>query len=309
MKRVLFLIAAILSQSMLIAQDPTIKKLQGEASKPIAKPEDDTVKKTWRRGGIYTLSIGQGSLSNWAAGGDDFSFTGTTILNLFAFYQKDRHSWDNTFDLGVGYVNTTSLGGRKNDDRLDFLSKYGFSLSPKFDLTGLFNFRTQLFKGYNYGDNTKSLSSTFLSPAYILLGAGFNYKPAKDLSIFLSPVTSRWIIVKNDSLSAKGAYGVDSSKHSANELGAFATISYRIGFNKTVSYMGRLDLYSNYKTEPKNVDVFMTNAFSFKLGRIISLTWSVDMIYDDDVRLFGKNKDSPALQLKSIIGFGLQVKF
>ena len=149
---------------------------------------------------------------------------------------------------------------------------------------------------------------SFLQPTFCL-GAGFNYKPVKDLSIFLSPVTSRWIIVKNDSLSAKGAYGVDSNKHSANEIGAFATISYRKAFSKTVTYIGRLDLYSNYKSEPKNVDVFMTNAFAFKLGRVISLTWNVDLIYDDDVRLFGKNKDSPALQFKSIVGFGLQVRF
>ena len=28
---------------------------------------------------------------------------------------------------------------------------------------------------------------------------------------------------------------------------------------------------------------------------------SVDMIYDDDVKLFGKDKISPALQVKSII--------
>ena len=126
MKRVIVLIISILSTISLIAQDQTIKKLQAEAGKAVVKPEDDTLKRTWKKGGIYTLSIGQGSLSNWAAGGDNFSFTGTTILNLFAFYQEDRHSWDNTFDISLGYVNTTSTGGRKNDDRLDYLSKYGF---------------------------------------------------------------------------------------------------------------------------------------------------------------------------------------
>ena len=36
---------------------------------------------------------------------------------------------------------------------------------------------------------------------------------------------------------------------------------------------------------------------------------NVDLIYDDDVRLFGPKKSSPGLQAKSIIGFGLQVKF
>ena len=309
MKRTMIILAAHLLVMMAAAQDPTVKKLQAEANKSIAKPEDDTVKRTWRRGGLYTLAVGQGSLSNWASGGDNFSITITTILNLFSFYQKAEHSWDNVLDVNLGYLKTTSLGGRKNDDRLDYLSKYGFALSPKFDLTGLFNFRSQFFRGYTYDNDIKTISSAFLSPAYILLGAGVNYKPTENLSIFLSPITSRWIIVKDDTLAAKGAYGVDSSKHSINELGAFTTISYRKNFNKVVAYIGRLDLYSNYKHKPKNIDVYMTNTLSVKLGKIISLTWSVDMIYDDDVRLFGKNRSSPALQLKSIVGFGLQVKF
>ena len=46
-----------------------------------------------------------------------------------------------------------------------------------------------------------------------------------------------------------------------------------------------------------------------KLSKILSLTWSVDMIYDDDVKLFGDNGDSPGLQLKSLVGVGLLVKF
>ena len=37
--------------------------------------------------------------------------------------------------------------------------------------------------------------------------------------------------------------------------------------------------------------------------------WSVDMIYDDDVRLFGKNNNGAALQLKSLVGIGLLAKF
>jgi hypothetical protein len=41
---------------------------------------------------------------------------------------------------------------------------------------------------------------------------------------------------------------------------------------------------------------------------VLSATWNVDLIYDDDVRLFGPANTSPALQLKSLIGIGLLVK-
>jgi hypothetical protein len=291
------------------AQDQTVNSLKAESSKEIKKDPADTSKSLWRKGGIYSFNLGQGSLSNWAAGGDDFSLTVNSVLNLFAFYKKNKASWDNTFDFNLGYVKTTSLGSRKNDDRFDLLSKYGHALNSKLSLTGLFNFRSQFFKGYGYSGTTKTLTSDLLAPAYILLSAGLDYKPTKNLSIFLSPLTERWIIVNNNFLSAKGAYGVTPGKKSANEIGAFATINYLKEFNKFVAYKGRLDLFSNYKKNPQNVDVYMTNMLSAKFGKFFTMNWGVDMIYDDDVRLFGKNNRSPALQLKSIIGVGFQLKF
>ena len=211
--------------------------------------------------------------------------------------------------MNFGYVKTTSLGARKNDDRFDLLSKAGYAFKPKLSISGLFNFRTQMANGYNYGDNnTRTLTSAFLSPAYVLVSIGLDYKPSKNLSIFVSPATSRWTIVRNDSLSAKGQYGVEPGKKSFNEIGAFATINYIKALNKSVGYTGRLDLFSNYQHNPQNVDLYMTNIFTTKISRILAASWSVDLIYDDDVKLFGKNHNSPAMQFKSLIGVGLSVK-
>ena len=53
----------------------------------------------------------------------------------------------------------------------------------------------------------------------------------------------------------------------------------------------------------------MSNILNVKLSKVLSATWGVDLIYDDDVKLFGKNKTSPALQVKSLVGIGLLVKF
>ncbi|MEO6894325.1 MAG: DUF3078 domain-containing protein, partial [Ginsengibacter sp.] len=190
------------------AQDQTIKDLQSGANKEIKKDKLDS-SKLWNTGGIFNLNIGQGSQSNWAAGGDDYSFSLATYLGLHAFYKKEKYSWDNTLDFNYGVVNTTSLGTRKNDDRFDVLSKVGYALNPKLDLAGLFNFHTQFSKGYSYNsDGSKDLLSNLLSPGYVLLSLGLDFKPAKGLSIFVSPITSRWTIVTDDTLSAKGAYGV-----------------------------------------------------------------------------------------------------
>ncbi|MEP6952110.1 MAG: DUF3078 domain-containing protein [Ginsengibacter sp.] len=290
------------------AQDPTVKDLRSNATKEIKKEKIDSGK-TWKTGGVFNLNFGQGSQSNWSAGGDDFSLTINSYLEFYAFYKKDRYSWDNTLDMNYGFLNTTSLGSRKNDDRIDLLSKVGYEFVPKLNLSALFNFHSQFSKGYNYNtDGTKDLLSDFLAPAYILLSIGLDYKPANGLSIFVSPVMSRWTIVHNDSLSAKGAYGVDPGKKIKNEIGAFVSVNYLNNLNKIITYEGRLDLFSNYQHNPQNIDVLMNNMFTAKLSKVLTASVGLDLIYDDEVKLFGKNGDSPALQFKSLIAVGLSVK-
>ena len=303
------LFIVLIAPLVITAQDNAIRRMRIETEKTIAKDPNDTTIRTWKTGGVYSLNLSQGSLSNWAAGGDKFSLAVNSLFSVYAFYKKGKHSWDNTFDFNLGYVNTTSLGSRKNDDRFDLLSKYGLAVSPKLNLATLFNFRSQFFNGYTYADNVKTYSSSFMAPGYLLLSLGLDYKPTKDLSIFFSPATARLVIVKDTALSNKGLYGVDSSKSTSFEFGAFASINYMKEFNKVLSYKGRLDLFSNYRHNPQNIDLYMTNALNVKLSKVLAVTWSLDLIYDDDVRLFGDNQTSAALQLKSLIGIGLLAKF
>jgi hypothetical protein len=148
-----------------------------------------------------------------------------------------------------------------------------------------------------------------MAPGYLLLGAGLDYKPNKDLSIFFSPATARLVIVRDTALANKGLYGVEPGKKSAFEFGAFASVNYLKAINKVLTYKGRLDLYSNYRHNPQNIDLYMTNALSATISKVLSATWGLDLIYDDDARLFGKNKRSAALQVKSLVGIGLLIKF
>ncbi len=308
MKKILLLVISLYTLHS-FAQDETVKKLRADTDRKIAKDPNDTLPKAWRTGGLYSLNLAQGSLSNWAAGGEDFSLALNSLVSLYGFYKKGKKSWDNTFDFNLGYVKTTSLGSRKNDDRFDLLSKYGHSISNKVSISGLINLRSQLFKGYTYSNSVKTFSSAFLSPGYLLLSAGLDYKPNKDLSIFFSPVTARWVIVRDTALSNKGYYGVTPGKKSNFEFGAFASISYLKEINKVLTYKARLDLFSNYRHNPQNIDLNMTNAFNAKISKVLSATWALDLIYDDDAKLFGPNKKSPAMQIRSQVGLGLLVKF
>ncbi len=307
-KLIMLMLTAIVCTASLCQDNITVKKLQSEINRDVKRDVADTVPWMWVKGGTVALNGTQGSLRNWAAGGDKFSLAINSYVNYYVFYRNGRQNWDNTLDFNFGLLKSTSTGTRKNDDRLDILSKYGYNFDGKWFLSALFNFRTQLFDGYSYSSDDKSFSSTFLSPAYVLTSLGFDYKPSAKFSAFISPVTSRWVVVASSKLAAQGLYGVDSGKHSINEFGAFASINVVKPMSNNVSYKGRLDLFSNYRHNPGNVDVFFTNYFSFKINRYLAASYSLDMIYDDDVRLFGKQGKSAALQLKSLIGLGFTMK-
>jgi hypothetical protein len=286
------------------AQDNTVKVLREDSNKQF---EDDTAhKKGWKTGGMFTLNVAQGSLSNWQGGGDKNSFSAVGFLNLFAVLKEGKNLWHNTFDLGYGYINTTSLGSRKSDDRIDFLSKYGRQISNHWYIGGLFNFRSQFAPGYSYekdvnGADVKTLTSKFMAPAYVLLSLGFDYKPASGFSVFISPLTERWIIVNDDVLSALGAYGVDPGRKSKNELGAFMSAELNKLLMTNVTFKSRLDAFSNYKNNPGNIDIFWTNIFTLKVNKFLSANVAVDLLYDDDA--IGR------LQLRQLLGVGFSAKF
>ena len=312
--KLLILSAFLLSLSSgLRAQNPTQTLQNAVNGATITKDPNDTVKMTWKTGGLLSLTFNQAALSNWSAGGDKSALSLNAMANLYAFYNDGRRSWDNFLNLQYGIANTTSLGTRKTTDILDLTSKYGYDLGKKWYLTGLFDFRSQFAPGYNYpaGNNTKVLTSDFAAPAYFLLSLGMDYKPNNNFSLFLSPITARELVVSNDSLASVGAFGVDSGKHSRFEFGAYASINYTSNLSKTASYTGRLDLFSDYLRRPQNIAVYMTNVLNVKVTTLISMMLSVTLIYDNDVKSVKDNGTAggAALQLQEVLGIGFAYKF
>jgi len=311
MKLILTVGAVIVLSVSATAQDGTVKDLKSSTEKTIKKDDKDTVVKTWKTGGSFALNVNQGTLSNWSAGGDKFSFSLNAYSNLYAFYKKDKHSWDNTLDLAYGVVNTTSLGNRKASDRIDLLSKYGYAITPKMNIAGLVNLRSQFAKGYTYTKNTAGLDSASLTsktfaPAYLLLSVGLDYKPAPELSLFISPATARWVFVGDNTI--KELYSVPLNKSSRQEFGAFASVNYLKTFAKNLTFKSKLDLFSNYKSNPQNIDIFWSNVLTAKITRYINFSLNVDMIYDDDVENVNPAK-GPAPQILQLMGIGFAYSF
>ncbi|HQW84191.1 MAG TPA: DUF3078 domain-containing protein [Ferruginibacter sp.] len=311
MKKQCTFILFIFITGLCMAQDPTVKGLKDEAAKTIKKDPADTIHKTWKLGGLFNLNINQGTLSNWSAGGDKFSFSLNAYLNVFAYYKKDKHSWDNNLDLAYGIVNTTSLGSRKASDRIDLLSKYGYAIAPKWNVATLFNLRTQFTNGYSYskttaGADTSNIISKTFAPANVLLSLGLDYKPNDNFSVFISPLTERWVIVGDSAIAP--LYGVLPGKKAKNELGAFVTVNYTAKLGANFVYKSRLDLFSNYKQKPQNIDIYWTNALTAKLTRYINFSFNLDMIYDDDTKNINPAK-GPAPQWLQLMGIGFAYNF
>ena len=286
------------------AQDSSIKGLRENTTRKIA--EDTAHKDGWKTGGLFTLNLAQGSLSNWQGGGDKSSFSAVGFVNLFAAWREGKHVWNNTLDLGYGYINTTSLGARKSDDRIDLLSKYGYEISKNLYASALFNFRSQFAAGYAYasdpnGVETKNLTSEFMAPGYMLISLGLDYKPQPYLSVFASPFTERWVFVANDLLSSQGAYGVDTGATSRNEFGAFLSTEFNKDIMTNVSLKSRLDLFSNYKNRPGNMDIFWTNVLAMKINKYLTANVALDLLYDDNA--------IARMQIRQLLGIGFSAKF
>ncbi len=84
----------------------------------ISQTPTDTIPKGWRKGGIVSLNFGQGGSRNWAAGAEKWTVSLGLTANVFANRQMGKWSWDNSLDLGYGFLNTESDGYKKTDDKI-----------------------------------------------------------------------------------------------------------------------------------------------------------------------------------------------
>lgn len=292
-------------------EDIPVRSLPSEIFVQVQKAAKDTVKWRWKRGGLANLNFTQVSQKNWSAGGDNFSMSIASYVNAFLYYQKGKHTWDNNLDWNFGYMGATSTGGRKNDDRINATTKYGYKMDSagKLLMTFLVNGRSQLFDGRQYftKDSSKLISS-FFAPAYGVTSFGLDYQPTKALSIFMSPLTARLTVVLNRKIALQNLYGIGPHRYQIAP-GAFASINFQKDLMKNVNYKSNLILFSQYNHNPQDVDLDMSNYFNFKINKILSATYSLNLIYDDDVKLFGPHSDSPGLQVQSQIGIGLSMPF
>ncbi len=287
-----------------------------EKEDALKKVNTDTIN-GWKKGGMFALTFGQSSFTNWAAGGiNNISVNG--IANLFANYKKDNLTWDNNLDLGYGMQKLgkgVDKSTQKTDDKLDFSSKLGIKAAEKLYYAALMNFRTQFTNGYNYPDDSTVISG-LMAPGYLLFAAGIDYKPNKNLSVFIAPLTSKTTFVSNQTLADAGAYGVEPGKNIRNEFGGYLKAVYTKDIMKNVNLNTKLGLFSNYLHNPQNIDVNWEVLLGMKINKYLTATLNTQLLYDDDILVpVDTNGDGinngtgKRVQFKEILGIGFSVKF
>ena len=297
MKKVIFFVFIVSPFVILNAQDGAVKEIKDVSTKPVKSIDSNG----WKKSGTFILNLSQGALSNWVAGGENNTLGINSLLNYSVNLRKGKNTWDNLFDLSLGFQNATSFSKyRKVDDRIDITSKYGRQVTEYWYASLLFNFNSQFLQGYDYSTTPYTKISNFLTPGKIILSPGMNYKTANRFSFFISPVSFRWVLKTDEDFFNVAKFGVDSAKKSNMEFGAYVTATYKADFTKWATYTARLDLFSNYKRNPGNVDLLMNNLLTMKFNKIFATNLSLDFIYDDDVK--------KRLQIKEVLGVGITIK-
>jgi len=315
-----------------------------DLKKSLLLENKDTV--MWVRGGVFNVGLNQGFLHNWAAGGEVASLTVNGQFSGFLNRVMHRHIWTNNLDMtyGLFYGYSNGFVPRKIDDRIDFTSKYGVKIGKEknFYLAGLFNFKSQFTKGYDYSaPNWDSFStSKFLSPAYFTAAVGLEYRKGNALSLFFSPLAARITVADRyyTSMKPEGMFGVAYNETSRFELGAYFTGRYQTEVSKKILFKTRVDLYANYlardkkdslgvvvkEDHPGNIDILWDNFFSYKMSKHLSLTLAATFIYDNDLpyqtaytdATSGNTteKDEPGKELgwwqvKQVLAVGIEYRF
>lgn len=281
-----------------------------------AQSTPDTTKadttKVWKIGAVTSFTISQTQLKYWAAGGDNtFGING--LLNAHANYKFKKHSWKNTLEAAYGTQSIGNKGFRKTEDKIDFASKYGYKAINKFYYTGLYNFKTQFYDGFEYNENDEATKiSGLFAPAYMLYSAGIDYLPNDHFAIYTSPATGKLTIVNDLELSKQSAFGVDSAKTFRNEIGAYIKFEYQKEAWKNITINSKLDLFSNYLENPQNIDMNFNLLVSMKVNKFLTVNVTTELIYDDDVKVLVDSetgKKGPRLQLKETMGIGVSFNF
>ena len=252
----------------------------------------------WDNHSVLYFGFNRLKLYNWAAGGMNYSEV-HGLANMRFDYRHNKFHWNNFINVQFGIIKS-SFGNDglwlKNDDLIELRSKFSRRTNHLWDYSFLIDVRTQFTYGYyteidrsnnNYMDN-------FLSPIYPIFAFGFDYHATNHLTVDVSPFTVKSTIVRDDSLSRIGVFGLKPGEKFRTEAGLYVNLLYSHDsiFNiKNLHFMSDITLFGNYLESPGNIDLVAEFLTSYHFNDFFSLTFQGWLIYDHDIKIPQYNKN------------------
>jgi len=263
----------------------------------------------WSHNGLAGFNLSQTAFTNWSAGGEN-TVADNIYFNGSLNYKKDKLSWTNDLSANYGQNFTDNTGWRKSIDNLNFASKLGHQITETVYYAALLDFKSQMADGYKYTDDDKTLVSKFLTPSYLNLSVGIDYKPNSHIAVYYSPVAGKLTMVTDTLLSE--AYGIDAGKKVKPQLGSIfkVNVDYTF-FEDKVTLKSVLDLFTAYDDSFGKIDVNWDVLIGYNLTKLLTLTFQSTLKYDDDIKTADSdgNIRGAKVQFKEMLGLGISYKF
>lgn len=278
---------------------------------PLCVAAEDEPASPWTHSGLAGVNLSQTSFTNWSEGGENNVAT-NAYFNGSLNYKQEKTSWTNDFSANYGINRTEAVGWRKNIDNLNFASKFGRQFTEKLYYAALLDFKSQMANGYLYTDTDKTLISKFITPAYLNVSVGIDYKPNDQLAFYYSPVAGKMTLVGDSARVFTQRYGIDEGKYIHTQLGSTfkANANYVLADGK-LTIKSAADFFTAYDDSFGNIDINWDLLIGYSLSKYITLTFQSTLKYDDDIKNIAADGTvhGAKVQFKEILGLGFAVKF
>lgn len=282
----------------------------------------EPVPKYWDFAFLTAFVLNQTYLSNWTKGGESSLSTMMDLQGDATYNNKEANTqWINSLRLKYGTITTQDKGTRKNNDALEINSKFNRNAWGKIGMSASMYMKHQLAKGYNYPNDSVPISK-FLNPGTMTLGLGFEYKPAKEITFNVAPLSYKTTFVLDTAHIDQTLHGIDKNARAKREMGTQIVVTSKLTPFENMEVTNNLRLFSNYLNKPQNIDLDWELNITQQINWFFAIRLNLHLIYDDDVRFpvldendqpvllpDGSAKKVADLQFKEFVGLSLQFKF
>ncbi len=256
----------------------------------IEKPTDDTEVRVklikpnlWKTSGNGWLQFSQLHVSdNWYKGGENNINLQTGFVYNFNYNNQQTFQLENKLEVKVGLNTVPSDTINKfqmNTDLFRLSSKLGVKAIQNWYYTVATQFSTQFFK--NHATNTRVRNSSFLSPAYVSLSLGMDFKLNKkkfDLSVLMSPIAYELRFV-NDSRVDETRFGIERGKYSLATYGSKLESRFNWKVTSYITYNTYLYAFTNYE----KAEMSWENTINILVNKYFSTKFFYHVRFDDSV--------------------------